>query len=399
MSARGCSMSLRWVRGMTRLYAAMAPARWPLSRSPGGEKSRLFAAGGFPTSDRRARFVATPYRRLSGTSGRAFLLNTGRVRDQWHTMTRTGRVPRLMSHAPEPCVALNPADAARLGLVPGDLARIATEAGTTLLPVAITSAQRPGDIFVPMHWTDGFTGAGPIGGAVTARLDPHSGQPELKATAASVTRVQARFHGVVLRRAGGVLPRSCHWVRVPLDNGQLYRLTGTEGLPEGDALDRFGAGLLGPLPDSAQFVEMADSARGVLRRAALVDGVLEACLLLAQDKAALPQVEAIAPLLGTRIPDGARWRVLVGGEIEATADLGPRVCACFGVGRDTVRNAVLEHGLRSTREIGSRLSAGTNCGSCLPELQAILREIGTREASVGTRLASSELALVDSENA
>ena len=190
------------------------------------------------------------------------------------------------------------------------------------------------------------------------------------------------------------MPALCHWVRMPLANGQLYRLTGTDDLPAGAALEQFATALCGPLPDAAEWVEMEDAARGVLRRAALVDGMLLACLLLARHLASLPRPDAIAPLLGTAIPDGERWRVLVGGPVGPIADAGPRVCACFGVGRATVRQAVLEHGLRSTREIGARLSAGTNCGSCLPELQAILREFGS-QAETGTGFAPASLALAE----
>ncbi len=98
-----------------------------------------------------------------------------------------------MTHAPEPTAALNPADAARLGFTADDLVHIETDVGAALLRVSMTAAQRPGELFVPMHWTEEFTSAGPIGRAVTARLDPHSGQPELKATPTSVSRVEARF--------------------------------------------------------------------------------------------------------------------------------------------------------------------------------------------------------------
>ena len=188
-------------------YAEMAPCRWPL------RASRPFVDGGFSTPDRRARFVPTPYRGLSRNSAGPFLLNTGRVRDQWHTMTRTGHVPQLMMHTPEPMVALNPADAVRLDLAEGDLARIETDTGNVVLRVTVTAAQRPGELFVPMHWTDEFSASGPIGRAVAARLDPHSGQPELKATPASISRVTTRFHGLLLRRTGGALPPLCHWTR------------------------------------------------------------------------------------------------------------------------------------------------------------------------------------------
>ena len=359
-------------------YDRMQPRRWPLS--DGAQAGRLFADGDFSTPDRRARFVPTPCRAFMSTNARPFVLNTGRVRDQWHTMTRTGRVPRLMTHAPEPTVALHPTDAAHLGLAADDLARIETDHGAAVLRVTVTAVQRAGETFVPMHWTDAFTSAGPPGRLVNARVDPQSGQPELKATGASISRVTEQFHGILLRREGGALPPLCHWTRTPLGHGQAYCLTGTQALPKGDALDQFCDALMGPFPDVVERIEMADPTRGVLRRAALIDGMLTACLLLARDKASLPAADAIVPLLGAAIPDHRRWRVLAGGLLDAEMDAGPRVCACYGVGRATVREAVREHGLTSTSEVGALLKAGTNCGSCLPELAAILREIGAEGA-------------------
>jgi assimilatory nitrate reductase catalytic subunit len=338
-------------------YNAMEPRCWP-------RDGRLFANGGFSTSDRRARFIPTPYR--PQPRARPFVLNTGRVRDQWHTMTRTGRVPRLMTHTPEPMVTLNPTDAARLGLEHGDLARIETDAGSTVLGVAVSATQRPGELFAPMHWTDAFTSAGPIGRSVMARLDVHSGQPELKLTPALLTRVVPRFHGVLLRRTGGVLTAQCHWTRVPLATGHLYHLAGDE-VPGT-------ASLFGVLRDRAEYVELEDAARGVLRCAALVDNVLEACLFVARARAALPPHEAIAPLLGSVIPDGQRRRLLAGTNAGTSIDDSQLICVCFGVSRATICRAVQLQGLQTTRDIGARLNAGTSCGSCLPELQTILRE-------------------------
>ena len=363
-------------------YDRMKPSRWPLPAGETEEGNRLFANGGFSTPDRRARFIPTPYRSLAPTHARPFLLNTGRVRDQWHTMTRTGRVARLMTHAPQPTVAVNPADAARLDLSNGDLARIETNAGSVLLPVSVHASQRPGELFIPMHWTDAFSSAGPIDRAVSACLDPHSGQPALKATPASISRIDVQFHGILLRSDGGALPPLCHWMRTPLETGQFYRLHGTQSLPTGVALDRFIAALLAPLPEDGEWLEMEDRARGVFRRALVVDGTLRACVLLAREPASLSRHEAIVPLLGTPIPESARWRALFGGGQPETVHSEQPVCACFGVGRASILAAIREHGLQTTREIGVRVNAGTNCGSCLPELSAILREFTAESATL-----------------
>src|SRR5206468_2894728 len=111
-------------------YESMAPAQWPMPLAGSRERDgkRLFGAGrGFPTPDGHARFVPTPFRppaELPDDEHWPLSLNTGRVRDQWHTMTRTGHVPRLMAHMREPLLDINPQDAARIGLAEGGLARV-----------------------------------------------------------------------------------------------------------------------------------------------------------------------------------------------------------------------------------------------------------------------------------
>ena len=355
-------------------YDALQPVRWPLPAGFAGEGGRLFGQGGFPTRDGRARCVPTPFLGLPDRGDRAFLLNTGRVRDQWHTMTRTGLAPSLMAHSPEPLLTLHPADAAALGIEPNGLVRLSTDEGEVVLRADPRHTQRRGEIFAPMHWTDLFASTGPVARVVGALSDPVSGQPEMKATPASVTAVESCFHGLLLRRTGAALPDVCHWVRVPVETGQLYRLTGLRAMPSGDDLVRFAQMLLAA-PAGADWVEVSDPRRGVLRVAVIANGALEACLFLSLDSATLPREAAVTPMLGAPVPDAARARLLAGRPHDAAASEGPRVCACFGVSRDAVRHAAVTHRLRSVTEIGVVLRAGTNCGSCIPEIEEILRDV------------------------
>lgn len=357
-------------------YAALHSVRWPLPAGASGEGGRLFAMGGFPTEDGRARLVPVrgrlPLAVAAGTSP-ALTLNTGRVRDQWHTMTRTGPVPSLMAHTPEPRLSIHPADAARAGLAQDTLARLETEDGVILLRADVRHTQRRGEVFVPMHWTDAFASAGPVARAVTGRTDPHSGQPALKSSFARVTAIEACFHGLLLRYEGGALPRGLHWVRIPTETGQLYRLTGLYEIPRDGALTDLLHTLMA-VPPGLEWLELRDPARQVLRAAALHDGRLQAALFLAPRPSGLPQQEAVVPLLGTTIPDSAR-AALLAGRSTVPMDAGPRVCACFGVARNAVRHAVATQRLDSVVAIGRHLRAGTNCGSCIPELEEILRDV------------------------
>jgi len=363
-------------------YESMAPAQWPmpLGGSREADDKRLFGAGrGFPTPDGRARFVATPFRPPAESPDDErwpLLLNTGRVRDQWHTMTRTGRVLRLMAHVKEPLLDVNPQDAARLGLAEGELARVESRHGTAVLRVRLSADQRCGDVFAPMHWTDQFSSAGPIDGLVGGAPDPVSGQPELKATAVRVVPLAACWRGFLLRRADFAPVGDFHWARVPLAGGHAFDLAGWEALPSGDALEPWVLALLGASAMS-ELIVYADTGRGAFRFAYVHNGRLEACLFLARDGALLPARDSVAERLGAAIEPGVRI-TLVGGMAAGAAgpDPGPIVCACFAIGLSTLQRAVVDRQLTSLADIARVLRAGANCGSCLPELRAIL--VGTR---------------------
>jgi assimilatory nitrate reductase catalytic subunit len=349
-------------------YDSLKPIRWPLPRGASGEGGRLFATGGFPTPDRRARLVPVRYRQIARPQ---HVLNTGRVRDQWHTMTRTGHVAQLAAHTPEPMVAINPLDAATLGVEAGGLARISSEHGAVLLRVVPTHTQRRGEIFAPMHWTREFTSTGPIGRIVDADCDPVSGQPALKSTPVRIVPVATQFAGLLLRHGQAAPPVGVHWVRIPLERGEMFRLTGLDRMPTGVALNRFASALL--QVSHADIIEMVDTSRGVLRRAALRDGVLEACLVLARSGIGLPNEAEFAASLGAVVPLHARARLL--SSRGSNVSEGPRLCACLGISEAAVRHACVSNRLNSLRELSALLGVGTSCGSCIPELEKILRDV------------------------
>ena len=284
------------------------------------------------------------------------LLNTGRVRDQWHTMTRTGLAPRLMAHRREPLLDLHPDDAARFGLVEGGLARVESRHGETVLPVRLSADQRPGEVFAPMHWTDRFTSAGPIGRLVGAATDPISGQPELKATPVRVTPVAPLWRGLVLRHSERLPDGPFYWARVPLDEGQAFDLAGWVPLPGGRGTETWVAELLA-CAANPELVIYADPARGVFLYASLVEGRLDACLFIARDAASLPPREAMAALLGTPIEPDTRTCLLAGRQSgsAATHDPGRTICACFGVGLRTLHQTIATRRLTSLAEIGAAL--------------------------------------------
>ncbi|MFL9823402.1 molybdopterin-dependent oxidoreductase [Rhodoplanes sp. SY1] len=354
-------------------YDALAPVQWPVPRGKPEGTARLFAAGGFATPDRRARFVPTAIPAPAAAASPRFplRLNTGRIRDQWHTMTRTGLAPRLGAHRPEPFVEVHPDDVAHFGLSDGGFARVETAHGSAVLRVVATDVVRPGEIFAPIHWTAETSSHGRVGPLVQGATDPYSGQPEMKATPAAVVCVTMRRAGFALSRGPLSLPRDLWWSRIAVTGGFAWSLAG-------DAPIEVLVPSLRTLFSQSECAELHDPARDVIRIAAFADGRLAGAVFLGPAVRA-PRWETLAPLLGAAVAPSTRLAVLSGRAPEGTPACGPLVCSCFSVGRDAILAAAAD-GATDTAAIGVAVKAGTNCGSCLPELKRLLAEVSRAAA-------------------
>jgi assimilatory nitrate reductase catalytic subunit len=281
-------------------------------------------------------------------------------------MTRTGRSPKLGAHLPEPFVEVHPQDASNAGLIDGGLARVSTEHGACLVTVVVSDAQRPGSLFVPIHWSSETASSACVGDLVSARTDPHSGQPEAKATPTAIAPVAHAHRGFVRTQRAVALPQGTWWTRIAVADGMEYRLATNDGLL---LWHDFAYRLLAP---DARLAEHLDGSRGIYRAAAIVDGERESSLCIGPAEGSLPcdMFEGFLPGDG---PNGADLRLLQ--MRSQAADFGEReqiVCACFGIGLNAIREAVACGEATNLGEIGQVLRAGTNCGSCLPELRRII---------------------------
>jgi assimilatory nitrate reductase catalytic subunit len=349
-------------------YNALGPVQWPVPRTAPQDETRFFANGGFFTPDRKARLVAPerPAPQAALSERFPFRLNTGRVRDQWHTMTRSGLSARLANHAPEPCVEVHPAEAAAANLTDRDFARIATPHGSCVLRVVVTEAQQRGSLFAPIHWSDQTASSARIGELVSPVTDPFSGQPEAKSTPASIESIAFKFRGFALVREALALPRDTWWARVSVANGAGYLLASNH---TPSAWREWAQGLFG----AAEIAEFVDAPRGIYRVAAFVDGRLAGCLFIGP-AAAAPHWDAVKALFEVETLETAQRRTVLSGRPTAgLPDPGPIICACFGVGLNVIRDAIA-NGSASVEAVGAALRAGTNCGSCLPELKRIVSD-------------------------
>jgi assimilatory nitrate reductase catalytic subunit len=349
-------------------FDAMAPVQWP-AREGAPEQARFFAEGQFFASDRKARFVAPeiPALRTEITAGRPLRLNTGRIRDQWHTMTRTGVSPRLGQHLPEPFVEVHPDDALRFGVFDDGFARVTTDYGQCTLKVVVSERQQRGMLFAPIHWSEATASAARVGALVAPFTDPFSGQPENKATPASIAPYEYVFRGFALSRTELELPPHALWARVAVTGGYGYLLADNADLVGWQSWLRSVAG--------SDLAEYKDFGGGIFRAASFAEDRIDTCLFMgpARDAGDWDVVKSL--FAAEALSDDQRRLLLSGKSMDGLASAGPVVCACFGVGRTTILAAIAA-GANTAAEIGVQLNAGTNCGSCIPELKQLIAQAG-----------------------
>ncbi len=349
-------------------YAALAPVMWPVRAGTPRGARRFFSDGGFFTPDRRARLVPprAPWPRQSTDAVYPLRLNTGRLRDQWHSMTRSGLSPRLSAHAPEPVVEIHPQDAATFGVSDGGFAEVATRNGRAVFKVALHPGQRRGSIFVPIHWSDATAADARAGALVHAETDPISGQPELKATPARIAPAAFSSRGFALTRRPISPPEGAWFARLAVPGGA--GLVFASNAP----LDAWNDVVRGAAPADAELAEYVDRPRGICRIAAFRAGRLEACIFVGPAQSP-PCWDAVLALFQADTLAASERRLLLSGRsADGVADAGPLICACFGVGLTAIREAIASGKATTVADIGAMLRAGTNCGSCLPELRSII---------------------------
>jgi assimilatory nitrate reductase catalytic subunit len=351
-------------------YDSLRPVQWPLPAGDAGPPPRLFADGRFFTPNGKARLVPTPPRapQVAPSAEWPLVLNTGRVRDQWHTMTRTGKTARLAARNPEPFVQIHPQDAARLRVANGDLADVRSAHGRIVVRAEVSADVSQGQVFVPMHWSDRYASLARVSALLGDARDPLSGQPELKHMPVAVHRYAPAWYGFALSREPLTVDGCSYVARSRSQGHWRYELAG-ETLPA--SWSEWAEPLLGP---SDERVELSDAGGGRYRGARVADERLQACLFVATTKT-LPSRTWLGALFAADVLGAAeRAAILAGRPAKAGEETGPIVCACFAVGRSTLLRAIRTQELVSAEQIGKTLRAGTNCGSCVPELNALLAE-------------------------
>ncbi len=332
-------------------YKDFEPRRWPISR----KDARFFADGKFYTTNQKAKML--PLVNVPQKAKKGFELNTGRIRDQWHTMTRTGRTQRLTSHIGEPFVEIHPADAMELGIQSESLVSLHNPHGDVLLRALVSERGQRGKLFSPIHWTDHFASNGRIDKLVTSEVDPISGQPNAKGAYCDIAPAQMTWHGFALSCNKPNL-QTDYWAISPTQFGWRMELASKKTPSSWEDFIEETSGV-----SSKNLLSMQDQ-NGNYR--AVAEG--EFAIFISPDPVVLSR-----EFLVSKFTEISPMQILAGGPNIDQPDPGPIVCSCFQVGRNQILSAIDQDQLQSVDAVGDKTCAGTNCGSCRSEIKALLQ--------------------------
>ena len=348
-------------------FDRMMPTQWPVN---GKSNERFFADGHFYTPTHKANMLPVKHiaPKNKPNASYPYILNTGRIRDQWHTMTRTGLAARLSAHTQEPYLEIHPDNASKENLSDGDLVKASSKWGEVILRVKHSTAVKNGEVFMPMHWSDENSALAVVGRVVNPVVDPFSGQPESKHTPVNLSLFEPEWYGLLITRKKIDASGFTYWTR-SLSNGcYIYDLA---GLSEPSNWDEYASYLLG----EGDLLSMNDARRKHHRFACIKDNMANGVLITAKQRTSIPTKDWIASLFEQdKINVEERVSLLSAKPAGNVADKGAIICSCFNVGLKEIQRVIATEDCTTADEIGQYLQAGTNCGSCLSEIQTIIEE-------------------------
>jgi assimilatory nitrate reductase catalytic subunit len=374
------------ITGLTYDILQQAPQQWPYPQGATEGKKRLYEDGVFPTANGRAKFVVTLYQPVVDKVDARFpfRLNTGRLRDQWHGMSRTGTVAQLFTHAPEPAVMMTRDDMTRRLLSDGDLVEVSSRRGAQILPVMAGDDMRGGQAFIAMHWGDEFlsgrVSAG-VNALTAAALDPSSKQPELKHAAVAIKKAELPWRFVAFgwvdesRALSLQFALRSHMKKFAFASvtlfgrdkvGVLFRAANESAVDALEINQLFGLEQEGVL-------RYDDGRRAMARRIRVQDDKLDA-VSLAGDVSAEGWLRGY---LEDGLPVAALGRLLLQPGAQAPQGFAARgkiICNCFNVAQSEIERALKQMSEGDAMAmLQQKLKCGTSCGSCLPELKQIVQ--------------------------
>lgn len=358
-------------------YDALAPIQWPVNEEYPEGRARFYDDGRFYTASQKAKFIPVsaeaPARKDSASSD-TLNMNTGRVRDHWHTMTRTAKAAVLARHIAEPYADFHPEDAMRLGIRDNKLVRIFNDRGQIVVRAQVRTdqAQRKGEVFVPMHWTSRYASQARMGALINKDNDPISGQPALKMSDVQAEAYPTQWDGFLLTaRDLGPLDTD-YWVYNVTDSAHMYEISGQNDPVEfmASIRNKFAAN---------KWLMFSDPANLHYRLCLIEDDKLQAVLFVHKEYDFSSRQWLIDTFAQDELSMQDRRAILAGRPLGKQEDKGAIICSCFQVGENSIKEAIAG-GCGSAEELGKSLKCGTNCGSCIPELKSLIAKYQPAEA-------------------
>ncbi len=361
------------------------PQQWPYIQGQEQSNKRLYSDGVFQKPDGKAQFVNAVYKPTADKTDARHPLHllTGRLRDQWHSMSRTGTAAQLFNHVEEPVISMNADDMNRRLIKSGDIVKVSNKRGSLTLLAQASDDVSPSQTFIPMHWGSQFMQGLGVNALMPPNFDKTSKQPELKHTAIKIEKLELPWRMTIMRRCDdlhllqkvrglmqyfqyascGLFGReSVHGV------GMLILRAAHDTAPEVSLVAEIDA-LLG-MTDDMPLLNYNDAKRGISKRILVENNQVTGVRLMGETLATdwLKDVMttgkfteelrrwALAPLPAP--PTGQRGR-------------GKIVCNCLDVAENDIIETI---GMGADLQtLQNKLKCGTECGSCLPELRKLIQ--------------------------
>ncbi|MFT4732260.1 MAG: assimilatory nitrate reductase catalytic subunit [Gammaproteobacteria bacterium] len=378
-----------------RQYEELQPIQWPVNKANPNGTARMFTDNKFFTDNRKAKFIPIIPQPVEQIACKEFplVLNTGRVRDHWHTMTRTGNVARLHQHTGQAELSIHPTDADILCLNDGDLVSLRAQHSQlpVILPITILKTQRKGELFAPIHWSKTWSSHVNITSLFTDANDEISGQPELKHAAVKIIKTAVKAQGSLFVRdplPELLLNEICdYWVKIKLENGYQYHIAllhpcETLGVRKASAqitLDDWYTQITTHFMQGSEVQTLASDVQLISvtinqdALATLFNIYINNENTDNDDPRVVMDANWINMLLGKDLICVSDIRDLLRNQPDEEFTKGKLICSCFGVREKTI-NGMISQGYNTVENLGKQLNCGTNCGSCKSELSTLISQ-------------------------
>ena len=390
------------ITGMSyELLVQRGPQQWPFPEGASHGKTRLYENGIFPTPSGKAKFVAATYKPVAEVIDARFplRLNTGRMRDQWHGMSRTGKVARLFAHAEEPRLSMSSKDMLRRNVSGGDLVRIKSRRGEMVIRAESSDDLRAGQTFLPMHWGGQFMRGLGVNELTINVTDPTSKQPELKNCAVQVEKADLPWR-LVAMAIGEADESAAALARLQALRSHLndfeFATCGLFGRDQECVIFR-GANATAANPDILANIEQIlgldqslgvmhyqDKRKAISRRVRVVNGKVAAVCLFGDVVAE----EWLKDWLSTgHLVSDLRRMLLapIATPPKGFTTRGRVVCNCLNVSETEIAahiagDSSFVEQAAMLASLQQRFKCGTECGSCVPELRRMIGNNATKAA-------------------